>query len=203
MNVRTTSVAIAALVLSLTMLSGCHRPRLLRYGTARRGAARRPVRAGRPGWPTDHRQELRRPLSRRSISATASARMSARPTLQALMQGYRHCFARRPPPRRSSRRSSSPSIPSATRRRCSRSYVAAFGTPLVGLTGSADAIAAAAKAYGDLLPEAGGAGGCQRLSDGSQQPVILFGSRGPADRVDPHRSEGAKAVADTLAQWVH
>lgn len=123
-------------------------------------------------------------------------------TLQALMQGYR-AFA-----------VSSPGAaarlvpifitvdPERDTPAVLKSYVAAFGAPLVGLTGSPAAIAVAAKKFGVYYHrQVAPAGSSDYLVDHSSQ-VILFGPDGAPIALVP-TDQGAKAVADTFGRWVH
>ena len=83
-----------------------------------------------------------------------------------------------------------------------KSYVSAFGPQLVGLTGSAAAIATAAKEYGVYFHrQVAPAGSSAYLVDHSSQ-VILFGPDGAPIALVP-TDQGAKAVADTFGRWVH
>ncbi len=83
-----------------------------------------------------------------------------------------------------------------------KTYVAAFGPQLFGLTGSPAAIASTAKEYGVYYRrQVAPAGSTSYLMDHSSQ-VILFGPDGAPIALVP-TDQGAKAVADTLGQWVH
>jgi protein SCO1/2 len=83
-----------------------------------------------------------------------------------------------------------------------KQYVGAFGPELEGLTGSPAAIAAAARAYGVYYKkEPATKGGTGYLMDHSSQ-AILFGPDGQPIALIP-TDQGAKAVTDTFAQWVH
>ena len=122
-------------------------------------------------------------------------------TLQALMQGY-HAFAASDP---GDARKLAPIFVTVDPERDTpavlKTYVSAFGPELEGLTGSPAAIAAAAKEYGVYYkkePTTKGAGGY--LMDHSSQ-AILFGPDGRPIALIP-TDQGAKAVTDTLAQWV-
>ncbi len=123
-------------------------------------------------------------------------------TLQTLMQGYR-AFA-----------AASPGLaarlvpifitvdPERDTPGVLKTYVAAFGPQLVGLTGSPAAIASAAKAYGVYYRrQVARAGSSSYLMDHSSQ-VVLFGPDGAPIALVP-TDQGAKAVAETLGQWVH
>jgi len=122
-------------------------------------------------------------------------------TLQALMQGY-HAFAASDP---GDARKLAPIFVTVDPERDTpavlKTYVSAFGPELEGLTGSPAAIAAAAKEYGVYYkkePTTKGAGGY--LMDHSSQ-AILFGPDGQPIALIP-TDQGAKAVTDTLSQWV-
>ncbi len=122
-------------------------------------------------------------------------------TLQALMQGY-HAFAS------ADAKDAGKLVPIFVTIDPDRDtpavlkrYVSAFGPELRGLTGSPAAIAAAAKGYGVYYkkePAANGASGY--LMDHSSQ-AILFGPDGKPIALIP-TDQGAKAVTDTLTQWV-
>jgi len=122
-------------------------------------------------------------------------------TLQVLMQGY-HAFAK------DSRGAAAKLVPifiSVDPDRDTpavlKQYVAAFGPELKGLTGSPAEIAKVAKEYAvsySKEPPAKGATGY--LMDHSSV-VILFGPDGQPVAIVP-TDQGAKAVTDTLAQWV-
>ncbi len=123
-------------------------------------------------------------------------------TLQTLMQGYRSFAAASPQAAAKLVPLFITVDPERDTPAVLKSYVSAFGTPLVGLTGSPSAIASAARAYGTYYqkkPIAAGASGY--LMDHSSQ-VILFGPEGQPIALIP-TDQGAKAVADTLLQWVH
>jgi protein SCO1/2 len=122
-------------------------------------------------------------------------------TLQALMQGY-HAFAASNP---AAARTLAPIFitidPDRDTPAVLKQYVAAFGPELVGLTGSPAAIAAAAKEYGVYYKkEPAPKGGSGYLMDHSSQ-AILFGPDGQPIALIP-TDQGAKAVTDTLSQWV-
>lgn len=204
MNVRTpfaAIAAIAALALSLTVLGGC----------SRQPAAQTPPLAGaRLGGAFSLVDQDGRPTTDRSFAGRYRAvyfGYSFCPdvcptTLQALMQGYR-AFASASPAEAAKLVPVFITVdPERDTPAVLKSYVAAFGKPLVGLTGTPDAIAAAAKAYGVYYhKQATAAGASGYLVDHSSQ-VILFGPDGQPIALVP-TDQGAKAVADTLAQWVH
>ncbi len=122
-------------------------------------------------------------------------------TLQTLMQGY-HAFAKTAPGEASKLVPIFITVdPDRDTPAVLKSYVAAFGPELKGLSGSPSAIAVTARAYGVYYkkqPAPAGASGY--LMDHSSQ-VILFGPDGKPIALVP-TDQGAKAVADTLAQWV-
>ncbi len=122
-------------------------------------------------------------------------------TLQALMQGY-HGFAGADPARARKLVPIFVTIdPARDTPAVLKQYVGAFGPELEGLTGSPGAIAAVAKEYGVYYkkrPAADGASGY--LMDHSSQ-AILFGPQGQPIALVP-TDQGAKAVTDTLSQWV-
>jgi len=122
-------------------------------------------------------------------------------TLQALMQGF-HAFAESDPADAKRLVPIFVTIdPDRDTPAVLKQYVGAFGPELVGLTGSPAAIAAAAKEYGVYYkkePAANGASGY--LMDHMSQ-AILFGPDGRPIALIP-TDQGAKAVSDTLSQWV-
>lgn len=81
-----------------------------------------------------------------------------------------------------------------------RQYVAAFGQPLVGLTGSAAEVAAAAKAYGIYHAKRQDAGSTEYLMDHSRQ-TTLFDPAGRPIALLPTDADGAQVAAE-LAKWV-
>ncbi|WP_019834189.1 SCO family protein [Sphingomonas sp. PR090111-T3T-6A] len=202
MNVRTSSVAIAAaFALSLTALAGC----------SRQPAAETPPLAGaRLGGPFALVDQDGRTATDKSFAGRYRAvyfGYSFCPdvcptTLQVLMQGYRS-FASASPGAAARLAPVFITVdPERDTPAVLKSYVAAFGKPLVGLTGTPDAIAAAAKAYGVYYhKQATAAGASGYLVDHSSQ-VILFGPDGQPIALVP-TDQGAKAVADTFAEWVH
>jgi protein SCO1/2 len=123
-------------------------------------------------------------------------------TLQVLMQGY-HAFAKGSPGPAAKLVPIFISVdPDRDTPAVLKQYVAAFGPELKGLTGSPAEIAKVAKAYAvsySKQPAAKGASGY--LMDHSSV-VILFGPDGKPITIVP-TDQGAKAVTDTLAQWVH
>ena len=198
MNVRILFAAVSALTLSLT---GCDRH-------AAPEAA--PLAGAKLGGPFALIDQDGRPTTDKSFAGRYRAvyfGYSFCPdvcptTLQVLMQGYRS-FA-----------SGSPAAaaklvplfitvdPERDTPAVLKSYVAAFGQPLVGLTGSPQAIAAAAKAYGTYYQKKDApAGASTYLMDHSSQ-VILFGPESQPIALIP-TDQGAKAVADTFSEWVH
>jgi protein SCO1/2 len=201
MNVRTTLVRLAVIALAFSPLAGC----------GRQPAPSEPPLAGAAlGGPFALVDQDGRPTTDKSFAGRYRAiyfGYSFCPdvcptTLQTLMQGYRSFAA------------ASPALaarlapvfitvdPDRDTPAVLKAYVAAFGPQLVGLTGSPAAIATAAKAYGVYYrkqPAPKGASGY--LMDHSSQ-VILFGPDGAPIALVP-TDQGAKAVADTLTQWVH
>jgi protein SCO1/2 len=122
-------------------------------------------------------------------------------TLQALMQGYRGFAASDPADARKLVPIFVTIDPDRDTPAVLRQYVSAFGPELRGLTGTPSAIAAAAKEYGVYYrKEPAPKGGSGYLMDHSSQ-AILFGPDGQPIALIP-TDQGAKAVADTLAQWV-
>jgi len=122
-------------------------------------------------------------------------------TLQALMQGY-HAFAAASPKAATGLVPIFVTIdPDRDTPAVLKQYVGAFGPELKGLTGSPAAIAATAKAYGVYYrKEPAPKGGTGYLMDHSSQ-AILFGPAGQPIALIP-TDQGAKAVTDTLSQWV-
>ncbi|PXA84408.1 SCO family protein [Nostoc sp. 3335mG] len=122
-------------------------------------------------------------------------------TLQVLMQGY-HAFAHDAPGDAAKLVPIFITIdPDRDTPAVLKQYVAAFGPELKGLTGSPAEIAKVAKEYAvsySKEPPAKGATGY--LMDHSSV-VILFGPDGKPIAMVP-ADQGAKAVTDTLAQWV-
>ncbi len=198
MNVRTSLAAAAALALSL---AGCGRhaaPEAPPLEGARLGGAFALV--DQDGRPTTDKSFAGR---YRAVYFGYSFCPDVCPTtLQTLMQGYRG-FASASPQAAAKLVPLFITVdPERDTPAVLKSYVAAFGKPLVGLTGSPQAIASAAKAYGTYYqkkPTAAGASGY--LMDHSSQ-VILFGPEGQPIALIP-TDQGAKAVTDTLSQWVH
>ena len=81
-----------------------------------------------------------------------------------------------------------------------KTYVAAFHPRLVGLTGSEQEIAAAAKAYAVYYRKAENAGASEYLMDHSRQ-TYLMGPDGKPIALLP-QDETPQAVAAELARWV-
>jgi protein SCO1/2 len=81
-----------------------------------------------------------------------------------------------------------------------KTYAAAFHPRLVGLTGSPEQIAAAAKAYGAYYKRQDQEGASEYLMDHSRN-VILFGPDGQPIALLP-QDQGAPAVAAELERWV-
>ncbi len=81
-----------------------------------------------------------------------------------------------------------------------KTYVAAFHPRLVGLTGSEEEIAAAAKAYAVYYRKAENAGASEYLMDHSRQTYLM----GPDDKPIAllPQDETPQAVAAELARWV-
>jgi protein SCO1/2 len=79
-------------------------------------------------------------------------------------------------------------------------YVAAFGPALVGLTGDADAVARAAKAYG-VYYKAQPAGGASGYLVDHMSQAMLFGPNNQPIALLP-TDQGPDAVAATFAEWV-
>ena len=198
MNVRTLFAAVAGLTLSLT---GCDRhatPEAPPLAGAKLGGAFALV--DQDGRPTTDRSFAGR---YRAVYFGYSFCPDVCPTtLQVLMQGYRS-FATRAPQAAGKLAPIFITVdPERDTPAALKTYVAAFGKPLVGLTGSPQAIAAAAKAYGTFYQKKEApAGASTYLMDHSSQ-VILFGPEGEPIALVP-TDQGAKAVADTLAEWVH
>jgi protein SCO1/2 len=122
-------------------------------------------------------------------------------TLQVLMQGY-HAFAKDSPDNAARLVPIFISIdPDRDTPAVLKQYVAAFGPELKGLTGSPAEIAKVAKeyavSYGKEPPAKGATG---YLMDHSSV-VVLFGPDGQPIAMVP-TDQGARAVTDTLAQWV-
>lgn len=201
MNVRIPSAALVALALSLTGLAGC----------SRQPAAETPPLAGaRLGGPFALVDQDGRATTDKSFAGRYRAvyfGYSFCPdvcptTLQVLMQGYRGFASTSPGAARKLVPVFITVDPERDTPAVLKSYVSAFGQPLVGLTGTPDAVSTAAKAYGVYYhKQATAAGASGYLVDHSSQ-VILFGPEGQPIALVP-TDQGAKAVADTLAQWVH
>jgi protein SCO1 len=201
MNVRTTCISLAALLAASLSLPGC----------GRQAAETPPPLAGAAlGGPFALTDQDGRPTTDKSFAGRYRAiyfGYSFCPdvcptTLQTLMQGYRTFAAASPAAAGKLAPIFITVDPDRDTPAVLKTYVAAFGPQLVGLTGSPAAIASAAKAYGVYYrkqPVAKGASGY--LMDHSSQ-VILFGPDGAPIALVP-TDQGAKAVADTLAQWVH
>jgi len=81
-----------------------------------------------------------------------------------------------------------------------KKYVAAFHPKLVGLTGSAEQIKAAAKAYGVYYQRREEEGASEYLMDHSRN-AVLFGPEGKPIALVP-QEQGPDAVAAELARWV-
>ena len=199
MNARKAFAAGALLAITALAVGGCHRT----------PAAQPPLAGAALGGPFALVDQDGKPVTDRSFAGRYRAiyfGYSFCPdvcptTLQALMQGY-HAFAASDP---GDARKLAPIFVTVDPERDTpavlRQYVAAFGPELKGLTGSTAAIAAAAKEYGVYYkkePATKGAGGY--LMDHSSQ-AILFGPDGRPIALIP-TDQGAKAVTDTLAQWV-
>jgi protein SCO1 len=122
-------------------------------------------------------------------------------TLQVLMQGV-HAFAKDDPKRAAELVPIFITVdPARDTPAVMKSYVAAFGPELVGLTGTPAQIAMAEKRYGvyakkQTQPE--GASGY--LMDHSSQ-VILFGRKGEPIALIP-TDQGADRVSAELAKWI-
>jgi protein SCO1 len=122
-------------------------------------------------------------------------------TLQVLMQGY-HAFAKDNPSRAAKLVPVFISVdPDRDTPAVLKPYVAAFGPELKGLTGSPQEIARVAKEYAVSYSKEPAAKGASGYLVNHSSVVILFGPDGKPIAMVP-TDQGAKAVTDTLAQWV-
>jgi protein SCO1/2 len=122
-------------------------------------------------------------------------------TLQVLMQGY-HAFAKDSPDAAAKLVPIFISVdPARDTPAVLKQYVAAFGPELKGLTGSEQEIAKVAKEYAVSYSKQPPAKGASGYLMNHSSVVILFGPDGKPIAMVP-TDQGAKAVADTLAQWV-
>jgi protein SCO1/2 len=198
MNARTLLIAAAAL--ALLPLAGC----------GRQGAAAPPLAGAALGGPFALIDQDGKPVTDKDFTGRYRAvyfGYSFCPdvcptTLQALMQGL-HAFTTGNPALSARLAPIFITIdPERDTPAVLKQYVGAFGPELKGLTGSPAAIAAAAKAYGVYYKkEPAAKGGTGYLMDHSSQ-AILFGPDGQPIALIP-TDQGAKAVTDTFAQWVH
>jgi len=122
-------------------------------------------------------------------------------TLQVLMQGYRLLQERSPATAARLAPIFITVDPERDTPAVLKTYVAAFGPQLAGLTGSPAAIARVAKEYGVYYRRQVAPAGSQSYLMGHSSQVILFGPDGAPIVLVP-TDQGAKAVADTLAQWI-
>jgi protein SCO1/2 len=81
-----------------------------------------------------------------------------------------------------------------------KEYVAAFHPRLIGLTGSAEEIAAVSKAYGVWSARQETQGSSDYLVNHSRM-AVLFGPKGEPIAILPHQ-EGADAILAELSKWV-
>lgn len=81
-----------------------------------------------------------------------------------------------------------------------KQYVAAFHPRLVGLTGTSEQLAAAAKAYGVYYQRREAEGASEYLMDHSRS-AVLFGPKGEPIALLP-QDQGAAAVTAELERWV-
>lgn len=122
-------------------------------------------------------------------------------TLQVLMQGY-HAFAKDSPGDAAKLVPIFISVdPDRDTPTVLKQYVAAFGPELKGLTGSSAEIAKVAKEYAVSYSKDISAKGASGYLMDHSSVVILFGPDGKPIAMVP-TDQGAKAVTDTLAQWV-
>jgi protein SCO1 len=122
-------------------------------------------------------------------------------TLQVLMQGY-HSFAKDAPGPAARLVPIFISVdPDRDTPAVLKKYVAAFGPELQGLTGSPQEIAKVAKEYAVSYSKQAPTPGASGYLMNHSSVVILFDPDGkPIDMVPTDK--GAKAVSDSLAQWV-
>ena len=81
-----------------------------------------------------------------------------------------------------------------------KQYVSSFHPRLIGLTGSAQEIAAVAKQHGVYFKKADDPGASEYRVDHSRI-ALLFGPKGEPIAILPH-DQGAEAVAGELRRWV-
>lgn len=121
-------------------------------------------------------------------------------TLQKLMQGLKE-FAAKAPHRAAKVQPIFITIdPARDTPPVLKQYVAAFDPRLIGLTGSEDQIAAAAKEYAVSYGRAGDAGASNYLMQHTSLP-LLFGPHGEPIAVLP-AEEDAKTIAAEIDKWV-
>jgi protein SCO1/2 len=197
MNVR---ASWAATLLLAALVAGCHRTPDL---------ATAPLAGAAIGGPFALVDQDGRPVTNRSYAGRYRAiyfGYSYCPdvcptTLQVLMEGYRR-FASAHPSEAARLVPIFVSVdPARDTPAVLKRYVAAFGPQLTGLTGSRDAIARTAKAFGvyyKAQPAQGGASGY--LVDHMSQ-AMLFGPDDKPIALLP-TDQGADAVAATYAEWV-
>ncbi len=190
---------VAAALLAASTASGCHR-----------GATGQPPLAGAAlGGPFALVDQDGKPVTDRDFAGRYRAvyfGYSFCPdvcptTLQALMQGF-HAFAAADPVDAGKVTPIFVTIdPARDTPGVLKQYVSAFGPELKGLTGSPAAIATAAKEYGVYYKKQTAAAGASGYLMDHMSQAILFGPDGKPIVLIP-TDQGAKAVTDTLAQWV-
>ena len=122
-------------------------------------------------------------------------------TLQVLMQGY-HAFAKDSPAQAGKLVPIFISVdPDRDTPAVLKTYVAAFGPELKGFTGTPAEIAKVAKEYAVSYSKEPAEKGASGYLMSHSSVVILFGPDGQPITMVP-TDQGAKAVTDTLAQWV-
>jgi protein SCO1/2 len=120
--------------------------------------------------------------------------------LQKLMQGYR-LFAKAHPDRAAKLQPIFITIdPARDTPAVMKQYVAAFGAPLVGLTGTEAQIAATAKTFATYYAKREDAGSSDYLMD-HQRATMLFDPAGKPIALLPTDADAA-AVAAEMAKWV-
>ena len=196
MNVRT---AFTALLLALSPLTGCGTspsPPPPLAGAAIGGPFALTDQDGKPTADTDFAGKYRAIYFGYSFCPDVCPT-----TLQVLMQGY-HAFAKDSPGDAARLVPIFITVdPDRDTPAVLKQYVGAFGPELKGLTGTPAEIAKVAKEYAvSYSKEAPAKGGSGYLVSHSSV-VILFGPDGKPITMVP-TDQGAKAVSDTLAQWV-
>lgn len=120
--------------------------------------------------------------------------------LQRLMQGYR-LFAKDHPAEAAKLQPIFISVdPERDTPPVLKQYVAAFGSPLIGLTGTQAQIAATAKAYGVYYAKRQEPGSSDYLMDHLRATMLFDGDGKPISLLKT--DESAQAVAEELAHWV-